>query len=110
MMGPLAHAKENTRTCLACNNGQNQRKLEAAVPTGCAGGNGGKRDLLVAPGEDRRASGVLTSSLSPRQCLLSAKPNSGHASRTPPLCSRFVVISQITVISLRGEFRFYLQE
>lgn len=46
----------------------------------------------------------------PRWCLLMAKPKSGQASRALSRCSRFMVINQITVISLRGEFRFYLQK
>lgn len=48
-MGPPAHAKENTWTCLACNNGPNQRKLEAVVSTGCAGGSRGKWDGVAVP-------------------------------------------------------------
>lgn len=109
-MGLLDHAKENTWICLACNNGPNQRKLEAAVPTGCAGGSRGKQDPMAVPGEDECASGALTVLLSPRWCLAAAKPNSGHASRAPPPCSGFMMINQITVISLRGAFGFYLQE
>lgn len=114
-MGPPAHAKENTWTCLASNNGPNQRKLEAVVPMGCAGGSGGKRDRWrsqwrTGMQQSCRASGAFASSLSPRWCLPAAKPNSGHASRALSLWGRLVVINQITVISLREEFRFYLQE
>lgn len=55
-----------------------------------------------------RASGALAGSLSPRQCLPAAKPKSGHENRALPPCSSFVVINQITVISLREKLRFYL--
>lgn len=50
MMGPPAHAKENTCACLACNNGPNRRKLERVVAPGCAGGVR-KQDPVAVSGE-----------------------------------------------------------
>lgn len=87
------------------------------MPMGCPGGSWGEQDVVADPREERHmvvvpchASGALVGSLSPRQCFPAAKPKSGHENRVLPPCSSFVVINQITVISLREEFRFYLQE
>lgn len=85
------------------------------MPLGCSGGSWGQWDLVAEPREERHvvvvqchASGALLGSPSPRQCLPAAKPKAGHENRALPPCSSFVVINQITVISLREKLRFYL--
>lgn len=82
-----------------------------AVLGGAGGsGTGWQSRSRVGTWQLCHVSGALAGLLYPWQCLPAAKHSSAHASRAPSPHSRFVVITQITGISLKEEFRFYLQE